>query len=67
MQIGEKLSDSETLIGSDVGDDGALSADERHVLDKIGEDLARLGRVKRVALGVKDKEDFVKAWTKKRK
>jgi len=67
MQIGDKLSDSETLVGSDGGHDENLNTEEQQVLDRIGEDLARLGRVKRVALGVKDKEDFVKAWTKKKR
>jgi 1-acylglycerol-3-phosphate O-acyltransferase len=37
----------------------ALTPDERKVLDKIGESLARLGRVKRLALGVEDKQEFV--------
>ncbi|KAF2763274.1 hypothetical protein EJ05DRAFT_534651 [Pseudovirgaria hyperparasitica] len=66
LNLGDKASSSETLVGSEeLGIDG-LNADERKVLDRIGEDLARLGRVKRVGLGVKEKEEFVKAWTKKR-
>ncbi|KAH7309542.1 hypothetical protein B0I35DRAFT_440200 [Stachybotrys elegans] len=38
-----------------------LSPEEQRVLDRIGEALARLGRVKRVGLTMKDKESFVKA------
>ena len=50
----------------DDGSSDALSAEETVVLDRIGEALARLGRVKRVGLGVDDKSRFVKVWTKKR-
>ncbi|KAI9711989.1 MAG: hypothetical protein M1820_001697 [Bogoriella megaspora] len=49
-----------------VGEDG-LNAEERKVLDRIGEALARLGRVKRVALGVKEKVEFVRVWTRRRR
>lgn len=43
-------------------DNGAsISGDEQRVLDRIGEDLARLGRVKRVGLTMKDKSAFVEA------
>lgn len=38
-----------------------VSSDEQRVLDRIGEALARLGRVKRVGLTMKEKEAFVKA------
>ena len=44
-----------------------VSSDEQKVLDRVGEDLARLGRVKRVGLGVNDKIDFVKVWTRRRR
>ncbi|KAJ5826420.1 hypothetical protein N7474_003558 [Penicillium riverlandense] len=47
------------------GDDGITTA-EKALLDHVGESLARLGRVKRVGLGVKDKQDFVRKWTKTR-
>ena len=43
------------------------SGAEKKVLDKIGEALARLGRVKRVGLGVREKMGFVRAWTRKRR
>jgi len=39
---------------------------EKRVLDKIGEALARLGRVKRVGLTMKDKTAFIEAWAKRR-
>lgn len=39
---------------------------EKKTLDKVGEALARLGRVKRVGLTVKDKAAFVQAWSKRR-
>ena len=42
-------------------------AEERKLLDRVGEDLARLGRVKRVGLGVREKVEFVKVWTKRRR
>lgn len=41
--------------------------EERRVLDSIGEALARLGRVKRVNLGVDDKQRFVATWSKNRR
>lgn len=45
---------------------GELSASEKALLDQVGESLARLGRVKRVGLGVEEKQDFVRMWTKTR-
>ncbi|KAL4791538.1 hypothetical protein BDV19DRAFT_293076 [Aspergillus venezuelensis] len=42
-----------------------LSAAERGLLDSVGEALARLGRVRRVGLGVKEKIAFVRAWREK--
>ncbi len=41
------------------------NAEEKKVLDKVGEALARLGRVKRVGLTVKDKVAFIDAWNRK--
>jgi hypothetical protein len=47
----------------DIGyEDGDVSADEQQVLDRVAEDLARLGRVKRVGLGVEEKIEFLKVW-----
>jgi hypothetical protein len=39
-----------------------VSANEQKVLDRVGEDLARLGRVKRVGLGVEEKVEFLRVW-----
>jgi 1-acylglycerol-3-phosphate O-acyltransferase len=64
-EMQDSLSSADTLVSN--GDGGPLDGEERKWLDRIGEDLARLGRVKRVGLGVKEKQDFVKAWTKTRK
>lgn len=46
----------------DVGENDGVSAEEQKVLDRVGEDLARLGRVKRVGLGVQEKIQFIKVW-----
>jgi hypothetical protein len=56
---------SELRSRSDVGA-AAVSAEEQRVLDRIGETLARLGRVKRVGLTVKDKAAFVEALKRRR-
>ncbi|RJE17877.1 hypothetical protein PHISCL_09788 [Aspergillus sclerotialis] len=40
---------------------------EKGLVDQVGESLARLGRVKRVGLGVKDKKEFIRMWTKTRR
>lgn len=55
-------SDADTLVGDEV--DSGLASEERAFLAKIAEALARLGRVKRVGLGVKEKQDFIAMWTK---
>jgi len=55
-------SEAETLVGSD--EDIGIQTEERAFLDKIADALARLGRVKRVGLGVKEKQDFIAMWTK---
>lgn len=61
----DRTSSSDTLLGSEEAE--GMSAAEKRVLDKVAEALARLGRVKRVGLGVRDKEEFVKAWSKQRR
>jgi 1-acyl-sn-glycerol-3-phosphate acyltransferase len=48
-------------------DGGALAPGEKALLDQVGDALARLGRVKRVGLGVKEKQDFLRSWTKTRR
>lgn len=47
--------------------EGEISAQEQRVLDRVAEDLARLGRVKRVGLDMGDKIDFLKVWLKRRR
>jgi hypothetical protein len=49
------------------GDGEAVSADEQMVLDRVAEDLARLGRVKRVGLGIEDKIEFLRVWGKRKR
>ncbi|KAH8690230.1 putative vacuolar protein sorting protein Vps66 [Talaromyces proteolyticus] len=44
-----------------------LTNQDRALLDYVGESLARLGRVKRVGLGVQEKRDFVRMWTKQQR
>lgn len=56
----DRVSSSDTLLGSE--DIDSTNSAERKVLDKAAEALARLGRVKRVGLSLKDKEAFVKAY-----
>ncbi|KIX07912.1 uncharacterized protein Z518_02566 [Rhinocladiella mackenziei CBS 650.93] len=58
-------SDADTLVGGEELEGPAIKED-RAFLDKIAENLARLGRVKRVGLGVKDKIEFVAMWKKSR-
>lgn len=60
----DRASSSDTLLGSEEPE--GMNIAEKRVLDKVAEALARLGRVKKVGLGLKDKENFVKAWDKKR-
>ncbi|KAL7953100.1 hypothetical protein V8C34DRAFT_297843 [Trichoderma compactum] len=47
------------------GAGAAINSEEQKLLDWIGEALARLSRVKRVGLTMKDKAAFVRAWTGK--
>lgn len=55
-------SDADTLVGSEELE--PVTKEEKAFLDKIAESLARLGRIKRVGLGVREKEDFIAAWTR---
>ena len=43
------------------GASNGITGEEQRVLDRIGEALARLGRVKRVGLSLKDKAAFIQA------
>lgn len=66
-----------SMVGSDDGageeeekggEEGSdLTPEEKLVLDKIAEALARLGRNKRVGLTLRDKASFVEAWKRGRK
>ncbi|KAL8727870.1 MAG: hypothetical protein Q9166_005747 [cf. Caloplaca sp. 2 TL-2023] len=56
-------SSTDTLLGTE--DAKGLDAAEKSVLNKVAEALARLGRVKRVGLGVEDKIGFVKVWSRR--
>ncbi|KAJ5083884.1 hypothetical protein NUU61_008463 [Penicillium alfredii] len=47
--------------------DGEVTVGEKALLDQVGESLARLGRVKRVGLGVKEKQDFIRMWSRTRR
>lgn len=53
-------------VRSDDGDEEpGVNFEEQRVLDRVAENLARLGRNKRVGLTVEDKARFVEAWKKK--
>lgn len=57
-------------VGSDVArveQNKAVTEEEQQVLDRVGENLARLGRVKRVGLGVEEKIEFCKVWGSRRR
>lgn len=47
------------------GANASINSEEQKLLDWIGEALARLSRVKRVGLTLKDKAAFVRAWSGK--
>lgn len=49
------------------GQEEQASPGEKALLDSVGESLARLGRVKRVGLGVKEKQEFSRAWGQSRR
>ena len=59
----DTASSTDTLLSYVEGED--LSVPEKKFLDKVAEALARLGRVKRVGLGVKDKVGFLRVWQKR--
>ena len=58
---GKVSGDSEV---EDESEDG-LSEQERRLLDAVADALARLGRVKRVGLGVEEKRRFTETWAKR--
>jgi 1-acyl-sn-glycerol-3-phosphate acyltransferase len=61
------MTSSTDTLTSLSGQNGEVNAEEKRILDKVGEALARLGRVKRVGLTVKDKAAFVDVWSKRRR
>ena len=56
-------------VSEDADADGQedMSAQERRVLDAVADALARLGRVRRVGLGVEEKKQFIEAWNRRGK
>ncbi|NJR31237.1 hypothetical protein HC762_00330 [bacterium] len=54
----------ETLVAEDLQPPSGMSKAEKAFVDRVADALARLGRVKRVGLGVRDKQGFVESWTK---
>lgn len=54
-------------FGAVLSGEEQVSLPERTLLDQVGESLARLGRVKRVGLGVKEKRDFIALWIRTRR
>ena len=46
------------------GSDEPLTNEQQALLAEVADSLARLGRVKRVGLGVQDKKQFVAVWGK---
>ncbi|KAB8069763.1 hypothetical protein BDV29DRAFT_182186 [Aspergillus leporis] len=59
--------DTDSAYGSLDTEDAELTRAEKALLDTVADSLARLGRVKRVGLGVQDKKNFVRMWTKTRR
>lgn len=49
------------------GSDATLNPEQQKMMFLVGDSLARLGRVKRVGLGVRQKQEFVRMWDKTRK
>jgi 1-acyl-sn-glycerol-3-phosphate acyltransferase len=64
VRDGEKLPTLEPEIDNNSSEQLIPDLDNR-VLDLVGESLARIGRVKRVALGGRDKADFIDKWNKR--
>ena len=62
----DMASSVETLVAEGTPPQGRLTQEGKTFLDKVAEALARLGRVKRVGLGVREKQNFVRSWTKSR-
>ncbi|EFR02581.1 hypothetical protein MGYG_05577 [Nannizzia gypsea CBS 118893] len=55
-------------VQSKQGDsDASLNPEQQNLMFVVGDSLARLGRVKRVGLGVRQKQEFVRMWDKTRR
>lgn len=65
--LGGESSGTDTTSSTVTDGKEKISGEEKRVLDKVGEALARLGRVKRVALTTREKAAFVEVWAKRRK
>ncbi|KAI1076596.1 acyltransferase-like protein [Whalleya microplaca] len=63
----EEEEEEEEETDDEDGEEEDLTAEEKQVLDRIGEALARLARNKRVGLTLKDKVGFIEAWNKGKK
>ena len=63
-----ETSPAQKVAGESEGDDAQddMTEQERRLLDAVADALARLGRVKRVGLGVEEKREFVDAWRRGR-
>lgn len=48
-------------------EEAGITGSEQALLDHVADSMARLGRVKRVGLGVHEKKDFVRMWTRTRR
>ena len=64
-QDSSMTSSTETLTSfGDESQGDEPRSDEKRMLDKVAEALARLGRVRRVGLGVREKAAFVDVWSR---
>jgi len=61
---GDTFSSAETLI--EELSELEMTTEDKKMLDRVADDLARLGRAKRVGLGVQSKVAFIKVWKKTR-
>jgi len=67
MDVDSTMTSSTDTLVSLSEQQAYVNPEEKKILDKVSEALARLRRVKRVGLTVRDKAAFVDAWSKKRR
>lgn len=61
-------SSTDTLASADdARSSNGLTLEDKRILDRVADSLARLSRVKRVALGAKEKTSFVQSWNRQHK